>query len=350
MEKYDLIIIGSGPAGLSAAIYGIRAGLKLLVLEKYPVGGGQILNTYEVDNYPGLPGINGFDLGERFQEHADRLGVKFLNAEVTGVELKPYPQPGAGEAQASGVTDPGVSGGDPELAAASHPGELSAGGAENSLKIVHTDEGDFASDTLILAAGADHAKLGVPGEEELTGKGVSYCATCDGAFYKDRVAAVIGGGDVALEDAIYLAKICRKVYCIHRRDQFRGARILQEKLLSLENVEILYSHVAVSIEGEDHVKGLLLRDVKTGQQKELLVNGVFIAVGIHPNTELFADLVACDRDGYILAGEDCRTDVPGIYAAGDIRKKPLRQIVTAVADGANAAVSAGNDISRLTAL
>lgn len=305
MVIYDLIIIGAGPAGLSAAIYGKRAGLKLLVLEKNPMSGGQILNTYEVDNYLGLPGINGFDMGMQFREHADRLGVEFVSAEVSAIEDR---------------------------------GER---------KLVHTDQGDYEAYSLILASGAEHAHLGVPGEQALIGKGVSYCATCDGAFFRGKTVAVVGGGDVALEDAIYLTRFCEKVYCIHRRDEFRGAHILQEELKSLPNAEILYSHVVTEILGEEKVNGLQLHNVKTGETVQLPVDGVFIAVGILPNTETFRELVACEEGGYIVAGEDCATSSEGIYAAGDIRKKPLRQIVTAVADGANAAVSAGSYLNKL---
>lgn len=295
---YDMIIIGSGPAGLSAAIYGKRAGLNLLVIEKNPMSGGQILNTYEVDNYLGLPGINGFDMGMKFREHAEKLGVAFCEAMVTGITY------------------------------------------EGETKIVHTEQEDFQAKTLILSTGANHAHLNVPGEKELTGMGVSYCATCDGAFYRGKTVAVVGGGDVALEDAIYLARFCEKVYVIHRRDEFRGAQILQDELTALSNVEILYSHIVEAIAGEEQVESLELKDAKTGEKKILAVNGVFIAVGIQPSTEIFQDLVACDNSGYLLAGEDGATDKEGIYVAGDARKKPLRQIITAVADGANAAVSA----------
>ncbi len=297
---YDLIIIGSGPAGLSAAVYGKRAGLNLLVLEKSPMSGGQVLNTYEVDNYLGMPGINGFDMGMQFKEHADKLGVEFREATVEAIE------------------------------------------AQGDYKVIHTEEGDFETKTIILASGAVHAKLGAPGEEELTGMGVSYCATCDGAFFRGRTVAVVGGGDVALEDAIYLARTCEKVYLIHRRDELRGAMVLQQELKALPNVEILYSHVVDEILGSDMVEGLRIVDLKTNESRELPVAGVFVAVGIHPGTELVRDLVACDESGYVLAGEDCATDVPGLFVAGDVRKKPMRQIVTAVADGANAAVSAGN--------
>lgn len=294
---YDLIIIGSGPAGLSAAVYGIRAGLKLVVLEQNPMSGGQILDTYEVDNYLGLPGMNGFDMGQAFRAHADKLGVEFVEARVKE------------------IVDNGDS------------------------KTVRTRKADYEARAVILASGARHAQLGVPGEEELSGMGVSYCATCDGAFFKGKTVAVVGGGDVALEDAIYLARTCEKVYLIHRRDELRGAKVLQEELRGLTNVEFLYSHTVQEICGEDCVEKLLVRDVKSDEVRELVVNGVFIAVGIHPCSELVETLVDCDESGYVLAGEDCASSRAGIYVAGDIRKKPLRQIVTAVADGANAAVS-----------
>lgn len=296
---YDLIIIGSGPAGLSAAVYARRAGLKLLVLEKNPMSGGQVLNTYEVDNYLGLPGMDGFDMGTKFREHADKLDVEFREAAALSLEDR--------------------------------------GGH----KLVRTDQGELEARTVILATGAVHALLGVPGEERLSGKGVSYCATCDGAFFRGRTVAVVGGGDVALEDAIYLARSCEKVYLVHRRDELRGAMVLQQELKALPNVEILYSHVVQEILGEEAVEAVTLKDCKTEKSFRLPVAGVFVAVGIRPQTELVQGLAACDESGYVLAGEDCATDVRGLFAAGDVRRKPLRQIVTAVADGANAAVSAG---------
>lgn len=300
---YDLVIIGSGPAGLSAAVYAKRAGLNLVVLEKNPMSGGQILNTYEVDNYLGLPGINGFDMGMQFRAHADKLEVPFLEADVTGLERR---------------NDCWI------------------------VKATGIPEGELETKTVILATGAHHALLNVPGEESLTGMGVSYCATCDGAFFRGRTVAVIGGGDVALEDAIYLARTSARVYLLHRRDELRGARVLQEELSSKENVEILYSHVVKEICGEDHVEKLLVENVKTGEVKDLPVDGVFIAVGIHPDSELALNLAEHDEGGYLIAGEDCATSAPGLFAAGDVRKKPIRQVVTAVADGANAATSAGN--------
>ena len=297
---YDLIVIGSGPAGLSAAVYGKRAGLDLLVLEKNPMSGGQVLNTYEVDNYLGMPGMDGFDMGTRFREHADKLGVEFMEATALSLEDR--------------------------------------GGH----KLIRTDQGELEAKTVILATGAVHAMLGAPGEERLGGRGVSYCATCDGAFFRGRTVAVVGGGDVALEDAIYLARTSEKVYLIHRRDELRGAMVLQQELKGLPNVEILYSHVVEEILGEDAVEAVTLKDCRTEETFRLPVDGVFVAVGIRPQTELVRGLAACDEGGYVLAGEDCATDVPGLFVAGDVRRKPLRQIVTAVADGANAAVSAGS--------
>lgn len=297
---YDLIIIGSGPAGLSAAVYGKRAGLNLLVIEKNPMSGGQVLNTYEVDNYLGMPGINGFDMGMQFRQHADRLEVEFKETQVLSIE------------------------------------------DQGNCKRIVTDDGKLEAMSVILASGAVHAHLGVPGEEEFAGKGVSYCATCDGAFFRGRTVAVIGGGDVALEDAAYLARMCEKVYLIHRRDEFRGAAVLQEELKTFSNVEILFSHVVEEIKGTEAVEGIRIRDRNTEESRMMPVDGVFIAVGIRPETDLVKELAACDEAGYVLAGEDCATQVPGLFVAGDVRKKPIRQIVTAVADGANAAVSAGN--------
>ena len=301
---YDLIIIGSGPAGLSAAIYAKRAGLELLVLEKAPMSGGQVLNTYEVDNYLGMTGMNAFELGMKFREHADKLGIDFQEVQVRSLTVR------------------------------------------DGVKVIGTDDGELEAKTVILATGAVHAHLGVPGEEELAGVGVSYCATCDGAFFRGKTVAVAGGGDVALEDAIYLARFCKKVYLIHRRDEFRGARVLQEELKKLENVEILYSCTVEEIRGGECVESLLVRNVKTEELSELQADGIFVAVGIRPSTELVRELAECDEAGYVLAGEDCATNIPGLYAAGDVRKKPVRQIITAVADGANAAVAAGAFCSR----
>ena len=250
---YDLIIIGSGPAGLSAAVYGIRAGLNLVVLEQNPMSGGQILNTYEVDNYLGLPGISGFDMGQTFRAHADKLGVTFVTARVKE------------------IIDNGDS------------------------KVVRTRKQDYEARAVIVATGAEHAHLNVPGEEQFSGMGVSYCATCDGAFFKEKTVAVVGGGDVALEDAIYLARTSKKVYLLHRRDELRGAKVLQEELLALPNVEVLYSHVVKEIQGDQSVQRLLIQDVKTQEERGLAVDGVFIAVGIHPCSELIRDMAEHDE-------------------------------------------------------
>ena len=294
MEKiYDVVIIGSGPAGLTAAIYAKRAELETVVIEKEIASGGQVLNTYEVDNYPGLPGINGYDLGMKFREHADKLGAEFVTDDVVRVEKA------------------------------------------DGLFTVTCEEESYTAKTVIISTGASHRKLAVPGEEELTGMGVSYCATCDGAFFRNRVTAVTGGGDVAIEDAIFLSRMCKKVYLIHRRDELRGARTLQTQLFSLDNVEVLWDTVVEKINGKDQVESVTLKNVKTEESKELPVDGVFIAVGINPQSSAFDGLVEMDH-GYIQAGEDCETSVPGIFAAGDVRTKQLRQVSTAVADGATA--------------
>lgn len=298
---FDVVIIGSGPAGISASIYAKRAGLKALTLEQNPLSGGQVLNTYEVDNYPGLSGINGFDMGMKFREHADKLGCKFQNAAVSRVR------------------------------------KVSAG--EESGFILETSEGEIFTRTVVAAMGAVHAKLQVPGEEEFAGKGVSYCATCDGAFFRGKMTAVVGGGDVAVEDAIFLARSCEKVYLIHRRDELRAADILQKELKALPNIEILWNTVVKEISGEEKAQSLTLEDTRTGVRRSLAADGVFIAVGIVPSGDLMKDMVDHDEQGYFLAGEECATSVPGIFVAGDLRKKKLRQVVTAVADGANAIAS-----------
>lgn len=298
---FDVVIIGSGPAGISASIYAKRAGLKALTLEQNPLSGGQVLNTYEVDNYPGLSGINGFDMGMKFREHADKLGCEFQNAAVSRVR------------------------------------KVSAG--EESGFILETSEGEIFTRTVVAAMGAVHAKLQVPGEEEFAGKGVSYCATCDGAFFRGKMTAVVGGGDVAVEDVIFLARSCEKVYLIHRRDELRAADILQKELKALPNIEILWNTVVKEISGEEKAQSLTLEDTRTGVRRSLAADGVFIAVGIVPSGDLMKDMVDHDEQGYFLAGEECATSVPGIFVAGDLRKKKLRQVVTAVADGANAIAS-----------
>lgn len=305
-EIYDVVIIGSGPAGLTAAVYAKRAELKMVVIEKEMASGGQVLTTYEVDNYPGLPGINGYDLGMKFREHAEKLGAEFANDEVLRIEAA--------------------------------DGEFTVVGEERT----------YVTKSVIIATGAQHRKLSVIGEEELTGMGVSYCATCDGAFFRNKVAAVVGGGDVAIEDAIFLARMCKKVYLIHRRNQLRGAKTLQTQLFNQDNVEIIWDTVVEGIEGGDQVESLTLRNSNTEETRKLAVDGVFIAVGINPQSEAFNNLVEMDH-GYIKAGEDCETNIPGVFAVGDVRTKQLRQISTAVSDGANAITSVERYLTSIQA-
>lgn len=299
---FDTIIIGAGPAGLSAAIYAKRAGLNALLIEESAIDGGQVLSTYEVDNYLGFPGISGLELGDKFSEHVKRTGI--VRKETMVRELTP----------------------------------------DGESWTVVTDEGSFDTKTVILATGATHAHLGAPGEEELAGMGVSYCATCDGAFFKNMDVCVIGGSDVAVEDAIYLARTCKKVYLIHRRDTLRAANELVESLRKCSNVSFVWDSEVTEFNGEDELESVTVKNKKTGEESRLSVAGAFVAVGIRPGTELVKDIVNLDEAGYVLAKEDCRSSKKGIYVAGDIRKKPIRQIITAVADGANAATSVAEDL------
>ncbi len=294
---YDLIIIGAGPAGMSAAVYAARAEFDFIVIEGSMMQGGQVLTTYDVDNYLGLPGIGGFEMGMKFAEHAKKLGVSFVTENVISMDV-------AGE-----------------------------------VKKVVTDKKEYETKTIIIATGAVHRKAGIPGEAEFTGKGVSYCATCDGAFFRNKITAVVGGGDVAVEDAIYLARICEKVYLIHRRDEFRAAKSLVNKAKNTQNIEIVLDSTVEKISGEAKVSTIEVKNKKTGNTAELAVDGVFFAVGMQPVTAFVDKSVQMNEAGYIVAGEDCATNVPGVYAAGDIRTKQLRQIITAAADGANAVTS-----------
>lgn len=295
---YDLAILGAGPAGICAAIYATRAKLNTIWLDKKFVQGGQIVDTYEVDNYPGLPGITGLDLGEAMAGHAEKLGIKPQREQVRSVEV------------------------------------------EQDIKVIRTKKNEYRAKAVIIACGATHRHLGIPGEEELSGMGVSYCATCDAAFFQEKTVVVVGGGNVAVEDAILLSRTCKKVYLVHRRDELRAEKILQERLFACKNVEIIWDSIPLSIEGTDKVEALKLQNKKTQEESSIETDGVFIAVGIVPGTEKFKDLVKLDEAGYIVAGEDGITSEPGIFAAGDIRTKNLRQVVTAVADGANAVASA----------
>ena len=319
-SMYDIIIIGSGPAGLSAAIYAKRANLNVAVAEKEYEGTGQIAESGNVNNYLGLPNINGYDLGEKFREHAVSLNVEFIEKEAVQIEAVQ----------------------NDECA------------AESAIYRVKFDDDTIEeARALIYTAGAYPRKAGVPGEDGYTGKGVSYCAICDGAFYKGKTVAVLGGGDTALDDALYLADICEKVYLVHRRDSFRGAQSTVELLKQKENVELVLNETVTEIYGEKKPTGIKL---KSG--RELALDGVFVAYGSVPQSELIKNLVQLDERGYVVAGEDGITYAaikkadadrriqPGLYVAGDVRTKTLRQVVTAVSDGANAATTAAEYLLR----
>lgn len=303
MDRKDLVIVGSGPAGLSAAVYAQRAKLNQVVIEKEMFSGGQIVTTERVDNYLGLYGESGYDLAVKFREHADKLGVPFMEDTV------------------SKISDKG------------------------DYKEVYLESGSLIeTKSVIIATGANHRKLNVKGEKELTGAGISYCATCDGAFFKGKKVAVAGGGDVALEDALYLSNLCEKVYLIHRREELRASKELQQKVMSKDNIEFMPFYEIKEINGENKVENILICQNQTGENVNLDVSGVFIAIGMEPQSEFLNGVVELDKAGYIKAGEDCRTSAPGIYAAGDVRTKELRQIITAVSDGAYAISSLEKDV------
>lgn len=293
---YDLIIIGGGPAGLTAGIYAQRAKLKTLLLEKEFVG-GQIAVSDVIENYPGFPSISGAGLMEKFEEHAKGFGLEIKFAQVQTITL------------------------------------------EGNVKVLNTTEGELRAKAVIVATGAKPRRLGVAGEKELTGKGVSYCATCDGPFFRGQPVMVVGGGDTAVKEAVYLSKIASKVYIVHRRDKFRAEKILQEKLMAAENIVTLTSHVLKEIKAEGGVvKKALVEDLKSSETKEVYVEGVFIFVGINPTTD-FVDAEK-DEGGFIKTNQKMETSLPGIYAAGDCRDTPLLQVATAVGDGAIAAYCA----------
>ncbi|PKM51339.1 MAG: thioredoxin-disulfide reductase [Firmicutes bacterium HGW-Firmicutes-7] len=290
-EIYDLVIVGAGPAGITASIYATRAMLKFVILEK-SFAGGQIINTYEVDNYPGIQNVSGFDLSNMFTEHATSLGVEIKSEDVIELIL------------------------------------------DGPIKKVITSNGELQSKTIILSTGAQWKKLGVPGEDQFTGLGVSYCATCDGAFYKGKQTVVIGGGDVAVEDAIYLSRMCEKVTLVHRRNELRAVKVLQDKLLKTPNIEVIWDTELEEIFGDTSVEGVKIYNKKTGEKTTLNVSGVFIAVGTSANSELVKDQLKLDSGGWILTDEDCETSIKGVFAVGDVRKKSLKQVITAAADGA----------------
>ena len=294
MDKHihDMLIIGGGPAGYTAALYAARAGLDALLLEKLSAG-GQMALTHQIDNYPGFSeGIDGFELGEKMQQQAERFGAKTEYAQVDSVELN---------------TDP---------------------------KIIHSSEGDFYGKTVVIATGATPRELGLAGEKELVGRGVAYCAACDGMAYRGKTVAVIGGGNSAVADALLLSRVAKKVYLVHRRDQLRATKVYHSQLEKAQNVEFIWNSQVAELLREERLTGIALRNTLSGELSQLACDGVFISIGRRPATYLFEGQLALDEGGYIIADESTRTNLPGVYAIGDVRTKQVRQIVTAVADGA----------------
>lgn len=298
---HDVMIVGAGAAGLTAAIYSGRAGADVLVIDKYPVSGGQMNLTDEIANYPGLENISGMDIGSTLRKQAEKAGAEFAADTVIKI-------------------------------------------TDGKVKKIISDKREYTAKTVIYAAGADHRKPDIKGEDKFLGKGFSYCAVCDGGFYKGKTAAVIGGGDTALKEALYLSEICSKVYLIHRRSEFRGNVMSLKKCEERSNIEILWNTVCTAFSGDDRLTGITLET--DGREYTLECSGVFAAVGMIPVTGLVKDICKTDGSGYIVAGEDCKTTADGIFAAGDVRTKPLRQIITACADGANAAESAADYIKH----
>ena len=294
-QHYDMIVIGGGPGGYTAALYAARAGLKTLVLEKLSAG-GQMALTSQVDNYPGFAeGIDGFELGQQMQAGAERFGAKTELAEVLSLAL------------------------------------------DGSIKAVTTSEGTFYGKTVVLSTGANPNLLGVPGEKELTGKGVNYCAHCDGMFYRGKTVVVVGGGNTAAADALHLSRLCKKVYLVHRRDSLRATKIYHGPLMDAENVEFLWNSTVTTLHSGEKLTGIRVKDVNTGVESDIECDGIFISIGRSPATNLVKGQLELDEAGYVVADETTRTNLPGVFAVGDIRTKALRQIITAASDGAMAA-------------
>ncbi|MBQ8914973.1 MAG: thioredoxin-disulfide reductase [Clostridia bacterium] len=304
MEKvYDVLIIGGGPAGYTAALYSARAGLSTLTVEKMSPG-GQMTLTGDIENYPGFDeGVDGYTLGMKMQAGAEKFGAETVYGEVTEVDLS------------------------------------------EKIKRTKTTDGEYFSKTVIIATGAVARPLGLPDEEALTGRGVHYCAHCDGRFYRDKTVMVVGGGNSAAADALYLSRLCKKVYLVHRRDTLRAERVYHAPLMSAENVEFIWNSTAVGLISEKRVAGVRVRDLKTDTETEISVDGLFVSIGRKPETSLFKEQLALEG-GYIVAGEDTKTSIPGVFAAGDVRTKTLRQIITAAADGAVAATEAERYITE----
>lgn len=302
----DVIIIGGGPGGYTAALYSARANLKTMVIEKLSAG-GQMATTSQVDNYPGFEeGVNGFELGEKMRQGAERFGVESLFAEVESVDLSAQP------------------------------------------KVIHTSDGDYFARTVILATGANPREMGLEEEQKLKGRGVAYCATCDGMFYRNKTVVVVGGGNTAVADALFLSKICNKVYLVHRRDQLRASKSYMSALKQSLNIEFIWNAKVREILHDKKVTGVVTEDIESGDTIKVACDGVFVAIGRIPNTDLFKGQLELDEGGYIVANETTKTNLPGVFAVGDVRTKPLRQIVTATADGAVASKFAEEYIDMLS--
>ncbi|MBQ1263853.1 MAG: thioredoxin-disulfide reductase [Oscillospiraceae bacterium] len=305
MNQYDMIVIGGGPAGYTAALYAARAGLSAVVIERLSAG-GQMALTHEIDNYPGFEnGVEGFMLADKMQQQAERFGAKTEYAEVLSVDLNAQP------------------------------------------KTVTTDSGTFSAKTVVIATGANPRPLGVANEKELIGRGVSYCAACDGMFYKGKTVLVVGGGNTAAEDALLLSRVAAKVILVHRRDTLRATRVYHEPLMRADNVEFCWDSVVCELLHDAKLTGVRLQNVKTGEQTEIACDGVFVSVGRIPATDLVKEHLTLDAAGYIVADETTKTDIPGVFAVGDVRTKALRQVVTAVADGACAVHHAEEFLAEL---
>ena len=305
MEKiYDMIVVGGGPGGYTAALYAARAGMQVAVVEKLAAG-GQMAQTHQVVNYPGFEdGIDGIDLADKMQDQAHRFGAETIYAQVERLELEAVP------------------------------------------KTVHTDQGDYFAKTVVIATGANPRKLGLPMEQEFTGRGVHYCAACDGMFYRGNTVVVVGGGNTAAADALALSRIAQKVYVVHRRDTLRATKLYHKPLLEAKNVEFLWNSAITALEGDGRLSGVVVKDLQNGQERFLEVNGLFVSIGRVPATALVEGQLQLDQAGYIQAGEDTESSLPGVYAVGDVRSKQVRQIVTAVADGAVAAHAAESYLAQ----
>jgi thioredoxin reductase (NADPH) len=307
MKIYDMIIVGGGPGGYTAALYAVRAGMTALVVEKLSAG-GQMALTHIIDNYPGFPdGVDGFELGQLMQQQAQRFGAETVLAEVQRLEL------------------------------------------EGPVKTVHTDSGTFSAKTVVLATGADPRPLGLPEEMNLRGRGIHYCAACDGMFYRGKTVVVVGGGNSAVADALVLSRVAAKVILVHRRDTLRASKVYHQSLAAAENVEFRWNSQVVELLHESKVSGVRLRDVVSGEESILPCDGVFVSIGRKPATDFLAGQLELDAGGYVIAGENTATSIPGVYAVGDMRTKLLRQVVTAVSDGAVAVHMAEEYLANLPA-